>query len=271
VTKKKLLAAGCSYTDKNFYSADKSIDECDKGGWPMWPELMAKELDLDCVNLGKVGASNKYIFDTVFDHIYSNNDIGLVVVMWSGWDRFEYMELKQQFPTSALIIENINEYKKYKEILNPPGDTPNKVYDDFFKSLSKKDMVKYSRTIVNTNLRYMYILSDLLNKMKIPFIFFQGIVPFPINITTEIDGVVAHTDADIAKDLNLCVFHNALRKDKRLVGFPFFKMLNGIRLADLTKPHPDLCVSDVDTHPNAKGQKVIANFMKDSYDRIYSI
>lgn len=269
VTKKKLLAAGCSYTDKDFYSADKTIDECDKGGWAMWPELMSNELGLGCVNLGKSGASNKYIFDKVFDHIYSNDNVGLVVVMWSGWDRFEYMELKQQFPTSALIIENINEYKKYAAISNPPGDTPNKVYNEFFKSLSKKDMVKYSRTIINTNLRYMYILSDLLNKMKIPFIFFQGIETFPINMSSYIDGVVPHTDADIAKDLNLCVFYNVLRKDKRLVGFPFFKMLNGTRLVDLNRPYPDLCVSDKDTHPNARGQKAIANFMKDSYDRIY--
>ena len=37
--------------------------------WPMWPELVAKKLDMDCINLGQSGAGNEYIYFTLLDEI----------------------------------------------------------------------------------------------------------------------------------------------------------------------------------------------------------
>ena len=53
--RKILLVSGCSNTDKDFYS--ELHPELDTS-WPKWPELLAKKLDMDCVNLGKSGAGN---------------------------------------------------------------------------------------------------------------------------------------------------------------------------------------------------------------------
>ena len=43
---KILLTSGDSFTDPKFFSMDKSIDSKLRGGWPMWPELLGKELNL---------------------------------------------------------------------------------------------------------------------------------------------------------------------------------------------------------------------------------
>ena len=57
--KKILLVSGCSFTDKNFYSGVHP--EMDTS-YPKWPELLAKKLDMDCINLGQNGAGNEYIY-----------------------------------------------------------------------------------------------------------------------------------------------------------------------------------------------------------------
>ena len=53
--RKILLVSGCSNTDKDFYSELHPDMDC---SWPKWPELLAKKLDMDCVNLAKSGAGN---------------------------------------------------------------------------------------------------------------------------------------------------------------------------------------------------------------------
>ena len=64
--KKILLTSGCSFTDRNFES-DFHPDMDTR--WPMWPELVAKKLNMDCINLGQSGAGNEYIYFTLLDEI----------------------------------------------------------------------------------------------------------------------------------------------------------------------------------------------------------
>ena len=45
--KKILLVSGDSYTDKKFTSIHHPDIDCD---WPKWPEVLAKKLDMDCIN-----------------------------------------------------------------------------------------------------------------------------------------------------------------------------------------------------------------------------
>mgnify|MGYP007000298305 len=55
--KKILLASGCSFTDKNWISDfHPEIDT----SFPKWPELLAKKLDMECINLGKSGSGNEF-------------------------------------------------------------------------------------------------------------------------------------------------------------------------------------------------------------------
>ena len=79
---KFLLTSGCSFTD-NWWTK--------KYGFPVWPELLAKELDMRCINLGKRGLGNDYILNSIIDKLATEkNKVGLVVVMWSDFARIDF-------------------------------------------------------------------------------------------------------------------------------------------------------------------------------------
>ena len=87
--KKILLASGCSFTDKNFTSDfHHNLDT----SWPKWPELLAKKLDMDCINLGMCGAGNEYIYTSLLNQIIKMNpsDIGLIMPAWSNSQRIDW-------------------------------------------------------------------------------------------------------------------------------------------------------------------------------------
>ena len=47
-------------------------------------------LDMECVNLGKSGAGNDYILAKTVDATLKEKNIGLVVLMWSEWQRIGF-------------------------------------------------------------------------------------------------------------------------------------------------------------------------------------
>jgi len=50
---------------------------------------LAKDLNLNLINLSKTGASNSRIFRTTIDYILENDDIDTVILMLTFWDREE--------------------------------------------------------------------------------------------------------------------------------------------------------------------------------------
>lgn len=261
---KKLLAAGCSMTDKNFYSWDNSLNEDERGSWPMWPEIIASNLAMPVINLGKSGSANKEIFDSVYDKIQLDKNIGLVIVVWSAWDRFKRMALIDEFPLTSLSQYMLSDHKKFLSLSQLPE------YTKFFESLNKGEMSLYSKDCINSSLRYMFMLAQALKEKNIPYVFFQGVNNFPIAMTQDIESVVSYYEEDIIKDLNSSIYHNPIKKDRNIVGFPFFTFLGGFRLDELTWKNDHLTVSDRDRHPNAEGQQVIAKYIMDKYNELYS-
>jgi hypothetical protein len=124
----KLIAIGCTYTDDKMFIKDPNIlyDIEEQLGYPVWPSILSKELKMDVVNLGKVGASNKYIFDQVLG-LEDIDDIGLVVCLWSGWaredgsteDTLRYMSESQKYIRDNkwpyIFIQGIHPYDYSKE------------------------------------------------------------------------------------------------------------------------------------------------------------
>ena len=87
--RKVLLVSGCSYTDKTFRSDfHPHIDT----GWPKWPELLGKKLDMEVINYGYCGSGNEYIYSSLLDHLTSNpiENIGLVIPGWSRVPRRDF-------------------------------------------------------------------------------------------------------------------------------------------------------------------------------------
>ena len=91
--KKTLLVSGDSYTDQDWLS--EFHPELDTS-WPKWPEILAKKLNMNCVNLGKAGAGNEYIYSSLLDYIsnplISKDSIGLVIAGWSQIQRKDYQQ-----------------------------------------------------------------------------------------------------------------------------------------------------------------------------------
>ena len=91
-SRKKLIAIGCSFTTggANAKAAKRRSS---------WPTNLAQKLDMDCVNLGKAGQGNEYISAKLIDTILTEKkeDIGLVVIMWSGWQRLDFQDMEGEW------------------------------------------------------------------------------------------------------------------------------------------------------------------------------
>ena len=88
--KKTLIASGCSWTHENYWSDSNPDMDC---SWPKWPELLAKKLDMEPVNLGQSGAGNEYIYSSLLEAILTTKDksqIGLVMPAWTQCQRKDY-------------------------------------------------------------------------------------------------------------------------------------------------------------------------------------
>ncbi len=68
--KKLLIVSGDSFTDKAFQTMIHPEIDC---SWPKWPELLAKKLDMEYVNVAKSGAGNDYIYDSLVDVLQKTN------------------------------------------------------------------------------------------------------------------------------------------------------------------------------------------------------
>ena len=97
---KKLIVSGCSWTK---YSMGMTMEPYlrDKD----WATHLAKKLDMECINLGCGGAGNEYIFFSIYDELMrekKHSEIGLVIVMWSAWTRWDF-ELNDELPLTKCM------------------------------------------------------------------------------------------------------------------------------------------------------------------------
>jgi len=258
--KKLLLASGCSFTDENFESAVHPEMICD---WPKWPELLAKKLDMDYINLGQNGAGNEYIYSILLEQILKIKDksnIGLVIPAWSQCQRKDYQ---------------INDYGLWKQKrIDPDGDV--------FSFLRK-------------DIRYMISLQLVCERYNIPLKQFQMISLFDGFVSglskTDAEKHENKDNPDFKKKYDYVPVGANQKEDKRtcdkilleydryinekdFIGWPLSNRIGGFHVEEKTlrytpEPYPnyitELLVSNLDVHPNGKGQEKIAEFL---YDRL---
>ena len=237
--KKILLVSGDSFTDTNWISDYHDIGP---NAWSMWPELLAKKLDMECINLAYSGAGNEYIYFSLLDEIarIDSNDIGLIVAGWSQCHRRDWN------------IKNKWHFSNYVNEIN--------VFNNDMNAHIKK------------SLRYYYSLQEVCKSKKIPYKGVQIIHMFRgwswdpnLNKQTE--------DEQSFKKKYLNFIHNSIyfnKIDENFIGFPGDKDLGGFSiksdiLGGYEKESLEWAVSKRDNHPNAKGQEKIAEFL---YDRL---
>ena len=90
-----MLVSGCSWSTNDLISNFHPELECN---WPKWPELVAKELNMDLVNLSASGAGNEKIYSSISDYLTNFRTrvdlfkVGLVVAAWSQGHRRDWSE-----------------------------------------------------------------------------------------------------------------------------------------------------------------------------------
>jgi len=276
--KKILLVSGCSMTDKNYVSGpNPEIDT----SYPKWPEVLAKSLDLKCINLGQNGAGNEYIYSSLLEQILKTKDksqIGLVIPAWSQCQRKDYQEWnkwkqKRVDPDGdvfgwlrktlrymislQLVCERYNIPYKQFQMIN--------LYGGWTNGLGKTDFEIFdNRNDPNYEFKYTYPgdrdrdigrLQKLLLDYE-PYINVENFIGWPTteplggyDIESETIKKSAKEMAELWKNIPK---NEEMNKDNvsQIIGRDF---------------HKELILSEWDQHPNEKGHQKIAEFI---YDRL---
>ena len=81
-TRKLLITSGCSWTAGSSKIHQKYV----------WPIILAKKLDMECVNVGNGGKGNEFIYSSLIDKLCTSKNIGLTICMWSDFDRLDFFD-----------------------------------------------------------------------------------------------------------------------------------------------------------------------------------
>lgn len=250
--KKTLLVSGDSYTDQNWIS--ELHPELDTS-WPKWPEILAKKLNMNCINLGKAGAGNEYIYSSLLNYIsnpsISKDSIGLVIAGWSQIQRKDYQQGQYGIWTSARKDPHGDAFSLANKSL--------KFYLSFQYLCERFNLNYYQVQMINFH-------SDLLNGLR----YGHGTIYDNPSLNNKVIPYEYHKEKDEKRVLKCILSYEKKINTDKFIGWPIAKELGGFTLCSLGTPifhrkDKSIRVSDLDDHPNAKGQKIIAEYI---YDRL---
>ena len=239
---KKLIVSGCSWGDEIFFSPFHPDMDCD---WPKWPNILAEKLGMECVNLCKCGAGQEYIYSSLCDYIQKTpkEEIGMVMAAWSTAPRRDYC-------------------------------TKDRWTND------RQDMRGDLKYWVERSIRYQYAFQNLMEQEKLPYLHFQMISLYRGHVwelkrlkgksSMEQKGFGMYTVDEQGEDLKKIVLNTIKNSpyynkfNDKFFNWPGDEELGGfsIEFGALKEEHK---ISELDRHPNAKGQQKIAEYL---YDRL---
>jgi len=236
--RKVLIAGGDSWTDPDYATLEHPDMDC---SWAKWPELLAEKLDMDCINLGFDGAGNKHIYTSIVDQIQimDSADIGLVIPAWSQVQR---MDIK---------VRDV-----WRNVDPPPQNPP------YTPSIVRHGDITHR---LQESILYYYSLQEICKSNNIPILQFQMLPLFQgynWNMITK-----KHDDSDGTNDKSLLqTICDSVYLDKighNFAGWPGESRIGGynIQMNVIGGLYGPDVISNLDPHPNAKGQIKIAEFM----------
>ena len=241
--KKILLVSGCSNTEKDFYSDVHPDLDCT---WPKWPEILAKKLDMEPVNLAKSGMGNEYIYTTLLRYITRTNKdkIGLVIPAWTQNQRKDYQ---------------VKGYWRNQRV-DPDGD----VFSWMRRTLD--NYLSFQILCERYNLPYMQV------QMLSPYQdWLGGLRPRDTDPILKEDPNWRYTypgkaDVDNKKILDFIDTYEDKINSSKFIGWPLSNEYGGFSLQKrLIYLKDKTMLSTIDHHPNKKGHEVIARFI---YERL---
>ena len=274
MSKKILLAAGCSYTANSYISFDKDIPKEDRNGWSAWPELMATELNLKCVNNGRSGSGSADILKQVMKGIaIYGNRIDTVAVLWSCASRESFYT----FTFNALAeIDDDSKYDTWKWMDDIDIGKINKTY----WNSNNFDKHTYENMLENQLCRMLAVI-DICKAHNIKLVMAQGLGIFnyfalnKLYNEEKIGKNTYITKKEYAMSLMSNPFFSKLEENKDIIiGWPFIPLLGGSFLDLLRYDSNDNAmekyyISEKDRHPNGLGHELFSKAFITKYREFY--
>ena len=298
--KTKLIVSGCSYT---YGGNDKDTIT--------WGEQLAERLDMELVNLSCNGCGNEFILTTLTKEISKTkkDDIGLVIAMWSEFERidfprsvgsFRFDERKQEDgtiyykPVSETIDFNY-EYKNkkrnwtsvYVNVVYGEEDRQNMISLSGISHRGAREWMDYQNSFIQyCNKHGFWSKIACLDKSFEKFLHFKNMVRqnnLPYLQCVGPNPWCRGEDSEFARKLKKKYYaKNIIDYDfydeldePNFIGFPIMQNIGGYSLDDvilsLETGEKDYTyrVSSSDSHPNTKGHKIFADNLYDRYKKIY--
>ena len=135
-----------------------------------WPEMMAKELDMDLVNFAQCGFGNDGIHSTFMDEVTRHNNIGLVVIMWSEFMRIGFeQEIRSVFSSKFDWLKiNITASDRNKQL--------RKRQIEITDVLNKHGLLSPA-SMLKRSLRLFYSVQNVCENLRKPYIQIMGMPP----------------------------------------------------------------------------------------------
>lgn len=266
---KYILAAGCSFTDKDFVSVQHP--ELDTS-WPKWPEILGEYLSLKVKNIGESGVGNDYITSKVIQNILKDRDnIELVVIGWSEVQRFSLLDIYRFNPMTSLHRPEYYEH----EIARQKSAIPlyKYLFGEFLINKTFHDKTNLFQEQITYWFKQMWQIQELCKAFGIKFIMSPLCGGFDLSkyqqVENSFDGRIEWTEVE---------WHIAYGRIEELydldrehyIGYPFMKSFYGFHLQrEITDDHSRR-ISDKDSHPNESGHEEIARYYYEQYTKVYS-
>jgi hypothetical protein len=188
--KKILLASGCSYTDPNFKSDAYLLPDEQRSGWPLWPEIVGDQLDLEVVNIAASGKGNPWIAKGLISNIIKYGDrIEKVFVLWTSADRIQHYN----YTVHPLLDAYGNE----------PMSTEHHKYCGLNELKWPPHLFKENRIVENwmrDSLLAMYTVATICEARGIDFVFAQGVNFHLYEMTRLTEAAVKNLNTDNPKE-----------------------------------------------------------------------
>lgn len=239
--KKYLIVSGDSNTANDFSSA--SHPDMDFS-YKKWPELLAENLGMKCINLARCGAGNEYIYTSLRDQIVKikdKNEIGLVIAAWTQATRKDYKE--GQNWTSLRI--------------DPHGNLPFWVEKSLghylnFQILCERYNLTYTQfQMIELYEHYLYGLFPSQTDVE------EGKNPY---VQTEYPGDRNMDELRIFRFINE---YEKMLDTSKIMGWPLTRKKSGWNFkyqSDIWKnPNSPRRISAIDDHPNKLGHIAVNN------------
>jgi len=280
--RKILLAGGCSFTEHTLFSyCDPSLST----DFPRWPEVLAKKLDMECVNLGKKACDNHYISTSIFEYLMKNpkKEIGLVCCLWTNYTRTSLYNMPD-WPANViqgLFSGRLKEYNDlsdarkaelYKEVENISDiikawkEGPDQFLDllYFYAKNTHTKAETIVENIIKNTIKIFHDLECMLSLRNIPYLFGQGVVPFysrrQLDHNRGLEKIYAPPDEQLL--FYLLKYEKYFNKEK-FIGWPSYLSL--FKGCDPIK----YLISKEDTHPNENGHRIIVNHFYKKTEELY--